>query len=284
MAGFPSPALSKYLRVLLENNYTVLLVEQVTEPPEPERKLTKVYSPGTCIDTGFHTDSNNLVCIYIESETCHKTGKDLVCIGITSFDFTTGKGQTFEIIDTDGSDHTMNEMYRIVHSLTAREVIIYTQNYDSEININNTLVPTFDNPDPEVFNVSYQDTLLKKVYPKTGFLTPIEYLGLENKIYATSSLVLLLKFAYRHNEKNIENLEKPVIYNNLEKLVLYNNAATQLDIFNNGKCSLFTIINKTSTAIGRRKLKDYLLNPITNVENLKERYKLVEMFVKDKFF
>jgi DNA mismatch repair protein MutS len=284
MAGFPSPALSKYLHVLLENDYTVVLVEQTTDPPDPERKLTKIYSPGTCIDTNFNTDSNNLVCIYIEGEQCHKTHKSLVCIGVVSFDFTTGKGQVYEIIDTDGTDHTLNELYRIIYSLTPREIIIYTKNFDTEINIDIGVVHTYTDIDKEIYKISYQDSLLSKVYPNTGLLSPIEYIGLENKPYASIALILLLKFAYKHNEKNILYLEIPSIYHSLDKLILYNNAATQLDIINKGNCSLFTIINKCSTAFGKRKLKEYLLNPITNVSELEKRYNLVNLFIKNKLF
>ena len=47
MAGVPSLALNKYINIILDNNYTVVLVEQVTPPPKPERKVTKILSPGT---------------------------------------------------------------------------------------------------------------------------------------------------------------------------------------------------------------------------------------------
>ena len=38
-------------RSIKENDYTIVLVEQVTEPPNPERKVTQILSPGTSI---FH--------------------------------------------------------------------------------------------------------------------------------------------------------------------------------------------------------------------------------------
>ena len=39
MAGFPSPALQKYMPILLQNSYTVVLIEQTTEPPNPKREV-----------------------------------------------------------------------------------------------------------------------------------------------------------------------------------------------------------------------------------------------------
>ena len=39
MAGFPLHAIDKFIQILMNNFFTVVLIEQVTEPPEPERKL-----------------------------------------------------------------------------------------------------------------------------------------------------------------------------------------------------------------------------------------------------
>ena len=50
MAGFPSISLNRYLKILVNNNYTTILVEQTTDPPNPKREITKIISPGTDIE------------------------------------------------------------------------------------------------------------------------------------------------------------------------------------------------------------------------------------------
>ena len=50
LVGFTSISISKYLRVLLNHNYTVVRVDQITNPPNPKREVTKIYSPSTSID------------------------------------------------------------------------------------------------------------------------------------------------------------------------------------------------------------------------------------------
>ena len=50
MAGFPNHSLKRYLNILLNNNFTVILIEQVTPPPNPDRKVTNIYSPGTYLE------------------------------------------------------------------------------------------------------------------------------------------------------------------------------------------------------------------------------------------
>ena len=40
MAGFPSPTLQRYAQVLIQQGYTVVVMEQTSPPPNPERKVT----------------------------------------------------------------------------------------------------------------------------------------------------------------------------------------------------------------------------------------------------
>ena len=58
LVGFTAISLSKYLRVLLNHNYTVVRVDQVTNPPNPKREVTKIYSPSTSIDEFDIADTN----------------------------------------------------------------------------------------------------------------------------------------------------------------------------------------------------------------------------------
>ena len=66
MGGFPKIAQEKYLTYLLNHNYTIVIVDQITEPPNPDRKVTRILSPGTDIYYN-KKNSNNLLSIYIES-------------------------------------------------------------------------------------------------------------------------------------------------------------------------------------------------------------------------
>ena len=50
MAGFPIHSIKKFTSILLNHNYTIVLIEQVTEPPLPTRKVTEILSPGMNIN------------------------------------------------------------------------------------------------------------------------------------------------------------------------------------------------------------------------------------------
>ena len=65
MLGFPTATLQKYINKLIENNYTVVIGDQITPPPNPQRAITNIYSPGTYIDE-FNPESNYILSIYLE--------------------------------------------------------------------------------------------------------------------------------------------------------------------------------------------------------------------------
>ena len=75
MAGFPNHALKKFIRVLIKNGYTIVLIEQVTPAPNPDREVTKIYSPTTYIDETYTEDNNFLMSIYLEQLQSHKSNK-----------------------------------------------------------------------------------------------------------------------------------------------------------------------------------------------------------------
>ena len=58
MLGFPIVATPKYLKILVKNGFHVIKIDQVTEPPNPKRMVSGIYSPGTFIDCITSSDSN----------------------------------------------------------------------------------------------------------------------------------------------------------------------------------------------------------------------------------
>ena len=95
MVGFPSIALQKYLKMLVEFGFTVIIIDQVTPPPSPKREITGIYSPGTYIENSFSPDSNNIVSIYIEEEI--QTDKSvLMCMGMSVVDLSTGDNTVYQ--------------------------------------------------------------------------------------------------------------------------------------------------------------------------------------------
>ena len=114
LAGFPLYVIQKYENILLSNNYTVVVVEQITAPPNPERGVTRVISPGTAIDSYNQQDSHYLMSIYIEKNECMT--KVIYITGISVIDLSTGKNYLHYIISKiDDNQLWIDEIGRYIH-------------------------------------------------------------------------------------------------------------------------------------------------------------------------
>ena len=303
MLGFPSITLNKFLKILIDNGYTVVIGDQITPPPNPKRAITGVYSPGTYLDDNT-PDANNILSIYIEeitNEINHNKQNNLV-IGLSIIDLTTGKSLIHEVYSIKDDDKIcLDETVKFMYSFNSKEIIITTNNINS--NKLNEIISYLEISDKlyhhqtitqivttkkSLFKLSYQQEILRKVYPDTGLLTPIEYLDLENLTYGRLSFIILLNYAYDHSHNIIANLDKPELYSDLKYLNLGNNAIFQLNLLTFDKDnltniynektqykSLFDVLNKTSTPMGRRLLKNSISQPLLNINCIKTRYNFI---------
>ncbi len=302
MLGFPIVAIAKFVNILMDNGFTVIIIDQVTPPPKPKREVTNIFSPGTYIEGHQKPDTNYIVCIYLEEEV-QKATKSLLCSGMSAVDLTTGKVIINEVHSNSQDDKiALDETIRFISSLNPKELIIYHKSKNNKIyseefiksylELDNKYIHYKNVLDPKYYKINYQNEFLKKIYKNTGQLTPLEYLDLDKFIYATLSLILLLDFSYDHNDKIIFNLELPEYYSNTKHLILGNNAIFQLNIissdtyeYNNNKFkSLFDVVNNTSTAMGRRLLKDRLMYPLINKDEIEMEYTYTEKIIENDLY
>lgn len=303
MCGIPVYTMKKYINILLENNYTVIVIDQVNNGSSaPKRKVSYVYSPSAPpIDDIIESESsNNLVGIFIDFISSKET-----CIGFTLLDLTTGELQLDEIYSNDPTT-LIDDLYTFLQKNRPTEVIITTNgnlcnNFPDpsnkyylcellEVNPNTTYINTL--PFKKEYSFStYQNDFLLKLYSnyksEFGLLSPLEYFDLERMMTSVTSFIILSNFVNNHNETLLENLSFPKILSELDNVVLPSNTSRQLNILphkednarlhnNHTFDSLFSVLNKVSTVIGKRKLKSLLTSPLTDTLELELRYSLSE--------
>lgn len=317
MLGFPSITLPKFLKILIDSGFTVVIGDQITPPPNPKRAITAVYSPGTYIDENT-PDTNNILSIYIEeidelnNSSNNSNNKINLSIGLSVLDLTTGKSIVHEVYSSkDDEKICLDEAVRFMYSNYAKEIVITTNNLkqnklsdiiayleiSDKLYQHQTITQLINNGKKSLFKISYQQELLRKIYPNCGLLTPIEYLDLENLTYGRLSFIILLNYAYDHSHNIINNIHKPELYNESKYLNLGNNALIQLNLITFDKDnltnlynektqykSLFDVINKTSTPMGRRLLKANLSQPLVDVNQIKARYEFIRKLISDKLY
>lgn len=299
LLGVPSICIEKYKKVLISEGYTIVSVTQITPPPNPKRAVTSVESEGTYIEDNLSPDSNNIICLYIENEL--QTNKTyLTVVGMAVVDLSTGKNTVHEAHSITGDEKfALDEAVRFIASYCPKEIIVVVKASNitkdmltSYLELDNRhyhyidLLITKDSSFKSYTKLAYQNEFLNKIYKNLGMLSVLEYLDLEKMPYAVISLVALFDFAFQHNENIINNLFKTQIYQNTKHLILGNNATFQLNIFeadnslNTKIKSLFDVVNNTSTAMGRRYLKNMLNYPIISSTELQIKYDCVEEAIK----
>ena len=91
MCGFQPPYLHRHLEILMQKNWTVVIVEQVTPPPNPKREITRIYSAGTYIEDVGKVDNNYVASIFIQGGKCYQSKMNIFIVGISVIDVSTGE-------------------------------------------------------------------------------------------------------------------------------------------------------------------------------------------------
>ncbi len=291
MAGFPAYTLQKFVGILVNDNYTVVIVDQVTDPPKPQRAVTAIISPGTDLSSFTSPDANNLIIMYFEENIDFKTKSKLLSIGISVIDISTGSCKVLEAI-SNSNDYSLalDEAYRVINIENPKEVVLFGKRIDNAISIleleGRCVHDMFDKSYEEIHNLSYQTKLLQKIYPKHGLMSVIEYLDLERHPVILTSFVYMLEFVFKHNEHVLNKIQKPVLMENSKNLILSYNAVRHLNIIGNDNRNktLLSMLNKCITSIGKRRFREWFLNPVIDVDIMRHRYDNVDFYRNGKLY
>ena len=294
LIGFPSHSLQKYLNVLMNNNFTVVMVEQTTPPPNPNRGLTRVFSPGTYLPEQPRPDYQFIVCIYGEGWNEKNSPWYVV---MTALDISTGRTfhYTSHSADTD-TQYVLEDIYRVLEGLNPKELLLWmepgetpfsqeklTENWELERRKHYWMTP--EQVDP-FRKLTYQESFLEEFYPEHGMLSVIEYLGMERSPTMIIAYCLILQFGKEHNQSWLNGLNIPETWDRDVHLLLHYNTIYQLNLLHESNVetknlrSIYDLLDETATATGKRLLRERILNPIVNPEWLEARYQRLTQWMK----
>lgn len=294
MAGFRDYNLEKYLRKIIDNNYTAVVYSQDEKAAGTTRSRTGIYSPGTFFNSESIEITNNSVCIWLQKH------KDRIICGMANIDIFTGKSSMFEYQDVFSKHCTSyDEMERFISIYNPSEVIIIHNLEDRlvnniisfasiktecihKININetNTLSDKANNCEKQI----YQKQIIEKFYNNSEISQNFNFY---NYPIATQSLCFLLEFIYEHNPDLVHKIALPTFENCNERLILGNHSLKQLNIINSGEgkgkvASVASYINLCVTPMGKRKLNQILVAPTFDIDFLKSEYNECEYLCNNK--
>lgn len=278
LAGVPTVSIERYLaRLVQSKKYTVVLVRQQGEPPHIRRYISNIISPGTNFDYIAEASENYIASLLIDQN------NGVYSVGYAAIDVGTGKTLINEIHGTrEDKTFALDEVFTLLQSYQTSEVVVSF--CDSQIDREEVKryleLNTHHrcNENDKRLRIDYQNELFGRIYQIRSLLSPIEYLDLERYPYASESLGVLINVIIDHDQAIIEKMNRPVFLGSARYMYLGNNAAEQLGIISRDadEMTLLKLIDKTSTAMGKRLLRERLLNPVCEIKLLEERYDLIE--------
>ena len=278
LAGVPAVSFERYLnRLIAEEKYTVIVVKQKGNPPKISRYIAQIVSPGTNFDHIIDNDDNYIVSILVDKF------RDIYTVGYAAIDVTTGKTWLYETHGTsEDPAYALDEVFNLLNVYKTSEVVMtFLDGIDNQKHVMQYLeIPehyhySVNNQRPRI---EFQNRLFKEVYQIQSLLSAIEHLDLERNPMITESLAILINFVIEHDYHIVQKMAMPRIIDNRRFMYLGNNALEQMGIISKDRreFTLLKMIDKSATAIGRRLLKERLLNPIMEKEELERRYNLIE--------
>ncbi len=263
MCGVPYHAASAYLSKLIKAGRKVGICEQVgvndsSKTKMFERKIVRILTPGTVLEDNMleSTSSNYLVSVALS-----KTTWAVACA-----DVSTGE---FWITQNEEGEH-MAKLAALLASVNPSEIIIERQSLDllnKKIDIPSTVSITVVNP------------------PDTSFVPP-QWPGMwEGRGLALTSALALTNYITL-NDEGFKDIFVPFYKEISSYLSLDENAIRTLEITQcqsgGKKGSLWHLLDYTNTPMGSRTLKNWLLNPLLDIKEIKKRAQSVEGFYNNE--
>lgn len=314
MAGFQTYLLDKYLPILLDSGYTVIVYVQEKEKRKDgkhDRYLDKIYSPGTyvCCDTDSSPQiTNNIMCVWLHISKPLLTGnsinmskiRDTIVYGVSVVNIFTGKSAIFESRSPFlMTNTTFDELERYVSVYSPSEVIIISP-FDSSdiqkvIQYTGIKTPTIHRIDSRIAtnqklvncgNQRYMKQILTEFYNEETFDLCSEF---HENIMATQSFCYLLNFIQEHNPDLVRKISIPTFNNTSDRMILANHTLMQLNIIDDGNhnhgqySSVLSFVNKCCSSIGKRKFTYQVTNPTFDEDWLNQEYKMISKMLENYF-
>jgi DNA mismatch repair protein MutS len=268
MCGVPYHAAEGYIARALKAGRIIAICEQVeTAIPGKlvKRDVTQIISPGTHFDERMLTaEKNNYL-----AAVCECGGS----YGLAVVDLTTSD---FKTTETELESELLAELER----LRPAEIIFPSQ-ANRFIELLETVFPIVNGHEDWVFA---PETAVFTVREHFG-VASLDGFGLKNADAAVGATGAALHYLAQHLRRDVKHLTRLSYYQCRDYLVLDSTTLRNLEILEPlhrdapRDASLFGAMNRTTTPMGARRLRDWLSQPLAAVEPIRKRQLAVQSFL-----
>lgn len=263
MCGVPYHSADNYISQLIEKGYKIAICEQMEDPRQTKgmvrREVVQLITPGTVMDGKSLREKDNNYIAAVTEFPDHT-------YGLAVNDLTTGENR-LTLIAGDGDD-----VVQELAALKAKEVIV--------------------SPDlSEAQRVALEEQLDVTISEEENTDVPETFAGIVTHLEQTKMVTTfgrLLQYLLRTQKRSLEHLQPVEVYQMNEYMKIDTHSRRNLELVETirdkgKKGSLLWLLDETATAMGGRRLKQWIERPLLDREQITERLSIVEAFI-DHFF
>lgn len=255
MCGVPFHSVTPYIEKLIEKGYKIAICEQLEDPKNTKgmvkRGVVEVISKGSVVNLeSLSEHDNNYIASILDLEYIYL---------LTYADISTGELKSLSI--PHNKDKLINE---ILH-LNIKEVVL-ENNLDSELI--NILKNNYG------IEISISEAFLTEGYESL--------INSVNDTRIKQGIRHLLYYLVVRELKDLSHIDRVTIVNKNDFLEMDIHTIRNLELVETLRLkertySLLWLLDKTKTAMGSRKLKSWLMNPLRSKELIMSRYSKIEV-------
>lgn len=276
MCGVPYHAADTYISKLIEKGYKVAVCEQTEDPSAArgivKREVIRIVTPGTVVNQSMldEKENNYLASIFASEEGA----------GIAYCDISTGELLAGEFRRGDIWSDLLNELIRIdIRELIVNEYLRESPFYKDVSDLTNAYQSVLSDA---YFDESQSESSIRRQF-HIGSLTGI---GLGEAPLTVRALGGLLSYLIETQKSSVEQLTRVELIDSeghmsLDKSAIKNLELTETLFEKKVKGSLLGVLDKTQTAMGSRKLKKWIREPLNRSHDVNLRLDAVQLLTED---
>ncbi len=268
MCGLPYHAAQGYIARLLKAGHKVAICDQVEEARPGrlvKREVTQILSPGTHFDERMlSAERNNFLAAVCPGKRAH---------GLALVDLTTA---TFRVTELPDETALAGELERV----RPAELLCPSGQTDLANRLR-ALVPGVHDYEDWTFAPETAEFTLRDHFG----VASLDGFGLSDRVAAAGAAGAVLHYLIHHLRRDVAHLSTLHLYDTARFLHLDAPTLRNLEVIESlhpdrpGACSLFTAVQRTVTPMGTRLLRDWLSQPLAEVDPIRRRQDAVSAWL-----
>lgn len=273
MCGIPFHAADTYINQLVKKGYKVAIGEQVEDPKLAKglvkREVIRIVTPGTNLSSESleETKNNYLMCIsYV--------GKNY---GISVTDLSTGVFKTCQIQQAEKVVDEINKFQpsEVLYQAGVEQVE-EIHAVCERLQVSHTKAPDY------YFNLETDEETLKRQF----HINSIEGLGLKDNPACVASCGALMQYLHETQMSSLSHINHIETYSVDSFMILDSATRRNLELTETlrdkqKRGSLLWVLDKTKTAMGARKLREFVEQPLLYKDAIEKRLDAIEAINKE---